>query len=277
MLVNEHSFRRFALIIILSLSTAVLAKEPSYRQRGVLSDMLSVQCGTMQKSGSTVAGALITGAKHSKTQDLLCQEYTIKTDRVIYRIRPRDEKHPVLLPVGEEAEFRLKKDRMILRIPELDDKEREYVVLSMTASSELAQAMAKTQHPPKPHGQELSTDEASRDAPAAAGSTVADSPVSATPSAAPSATQAANAPPAQPAISPTRSEPVTSGFVQLQSTPAGAEIYIDSALAGHTPTTLKLKPGFHSVQVVFAGYKDFATTINVAPGVQQQLTATLTH
>ena len=55
----------------------------------------------------------------------------LKTERVIYRIRPRDEKHPVLLPVGERAEFRLKKDKLLLEIPELDAKEREYSVTSM--------------------------------------------------------------------------------------------------------------------------------------------------
>jgi hypothetical protein len=55
---------------------------------------------------------------------------------VIFRIRPRDEKHPVLLPVGEQAQFRLEKDRMILRVEDLDDKDREYVVVSMTPRDE---------------------------------------------------------------------------------------------------------------------------------------------
>jgi len=271
MLLIPTSLRGFALLVSISLATAAFAKEASYRQKGVLSDMQSVQCGTMEKSGTTVAGALITGAKHSKTHDLLCQEYTIKTDRVTYRIRPRDEKHPVLLPVGEEAEFRMKKDRMILRIPELDNKEREYLVLSMTASSELAQAMAQTQHPPKPHRQELPSDTASLDTSRADTSGPAGTPDG-------SSVPVSQEAPAAPAPAPApRPEPVTSGFVQVQSTPTGAEIYIDSAFAGHAPASLKLKPGFHSVQVVSAGYKDFATTINVAPGVQQQLTARLSR
>jgi hypothetical protein len=63
---------------------------------------------------------------------LLCQEYVLQSERVIYRIRPRDEKHPVLLPVGEQAQFRLQKDKMILRVEDLDDKDREYIVVSMT-------------------------------------------------------------------------------------------------------------------------------------------------
>jgi hypothetical protein len=56
----------------------------------------------------------------------------MRTEHVIYRIRPRDEKHPVLLPIGETAQFRIHKDKLILRVPEADDHEREYTVVSMT-------------------------------------------------------------------------------------------------------------------------------------------------
>jgi hypothetical protein len=51
---------------------------------------------------------------------------------VIYRIRPRNEKRPVPLPVGEKAQFRIQKDKMLLRAEDLDDKEREYGVVPMT-------------------------------------------------------------------------------------------------------------------------------------------------
>ncbi len=55
---------------------------------------------------------------------------------MIYRIRPRDEKHPVLLPVGEQAQFRMEKDKMMLRVEDLDNKDREYIVVSMTPRSD---------------------------------------------------------------------------------------------------------------------------------------------
>jgi hypothetical protein len=55
----------------------------------------------------------------------------LEADRIVYRIRPKDDKHPVLLPVGESAEFRIHKDRLLLRVPEADGKEREYTVVSM--------------------------------------------------------------------------------------------------------------------------------------------------
>jgi hypothetical protein len=63
---------------------------------------------------------------------------------VIYRIRPRDEKHPILLPVGEKAQFRLVKDKMLLRVEDLDIKERKYIVVSMTPRTDSSTAEAST-------------------------------------------------------------------------------------------------------------------------------------
>ena len=56
----------------------------------------------------------------------------MQSDSVIYRIRPRDEKHPVLLSVGQKAQFRIQKDKMLLQVEDGDSKEREYSVVSMT-------------------------------------------------------------------------------------------------------------------------------------------------
>jgi hypothetical protein len=50
---------------------------------------------------------------------------------VVYRIRPKDDKHPVLLPVGASAQFRLDKDKMLVRVEQLDSKEREFVIVSV--------------------------------------------------------------------------------------------------------------------------------------------------
>ena len=104
---------------------------PSY-DKGVLLSMDSASCGYAQNSGKSVAGEILgTDSARTKTQEMLCQEYSLQTDRIVYRIRPKDEKHPVLLPVGERVEFRIHKDKLFLRVPEGDDKEREYTVLSM--------------------------------------------------------------------------------------------------------------------------------------------------
>jgi hypothetical protein len=123
---------RVILGIVLLVSVAY-AREPKPRQSGKLLQMESVACGVDENSGKSFAGELIgTDSAHKKTHELLCQEYVLQSDRVIFRIRPRDEKHPVLLPVGEQAQFRMEKDKMILRVEDLDNKDREYVVVSMT-------------------------------------------------------------------------------------------------------------------------------------------------
>lgn len=110
-----------------------VAKEHADYQKGKILKMDSTSCGVQEKGSKTVAREILgTGGQHKKTQELLRQEYTLQSDRIIYRIRPKDDNHLVLLPVGETAHFRLHKDKLILQAPELDGKEHEYTVLSMT-------------------------------------------------------------------------------------------------------------------------------------------------
>lgn len=126
---------RYKSIVLASmfLAATVFAKEPKAYKSGKLLQMDSVQCGVDEKDGKSFAGEMIgTDSGHKKTQELLCQEYLLQTDRMIYRIRPKDAKHPVLLPVGAQAQFRLNKDKMLLSVEDLDSKEREYIVVSMT-------------------------------------------------------------------------------------------------------------------------------------------------
>lgn len=115
------------------LASAAWAKDNHFYQKGRITQMESVSCGYAENSGKTFTGEVLgTDAAHKKTQEMLCQEYVLRSERVVYKIRPRDEKHPVLLPVGEDADFRIQKDKLFLKINELDDKERDYSVVSMT-------------------------------------------------------------------------------------------------------------------------------------------------
>jgi hypothetical protein len=111
---------RYQALVLASILLAATAygKEPKAYQSGKLLQMDEVTCGA------------------AKTQEILCQEYLLQTDKVDYRIRPRDAKHAVLLPVGEQAQFRLEKDKMLVRVEYLDNKERDYVVVSITPRSE---------------------------------------------------------------------------------------------------------------------------------------------
>jgi hypothetical protein len=128
---------KWMLCVALGLASMAYAKDPKSYQTGKLLQMDSAQCGMAEKDAKSFAGEMLgTDSGNKKTQEVLCQEYVLQGERVIYRIRPRDEKHPVLLPVGEQAQFRLQKDKMLLRVEDLDSKEREYIVVSMTPRSE---------------------------------------------------------------------------------------------------------------------------------------------
>jgi hypothetical protein len=111
---------RYKALVLASilLATAAYGKEPKAYQSGKLVQMDEVSCGAR------------------KTQEPLCQEYVLQTDKVEYRIRPRDTKHTVVLPVSEQAQFRLEKSKMLVRVQYLDNKERAYIVVSVTPRSE---------------------------------------------------------------------------------------------------------------------------------------------
>jgi len=125
-----------------NIAPAPAKDKPTY-ERGMLLQMDSTHCGYAEKDGKTLAGEILgTDGQHKNTQEALCQEYILKSDRLIYRIRPKDDKHPTLLPVGEAAEFRIHRDKMLLRVPESDGKEREYIVVSMTPRADVTEARA---------------------------------------------------------------------------------------------------------------------------------------
>ncbi len=133
------------LLATILLATLAYAKEARHYQTGKLLQMDSVECGVDENSGKSIAGEMLgTDSGHKKTHELLCQEYVVQSEHVIYRIRPKDEKHPVLLPVGGQAQFRLDKDKMRLQVEDLDGKEREYTVVSMTPRAEIKDTSANS-------------------------------------------------------------------------------------------------------------------------------------
>jgi hypothetical protein len=135
------------ILAALLMSAAVVAQgkdKPAY-EKGILMQMDSASCGYAEKDNKTIAGEILgTDGEHKKTEQVLCQEYILQTDRLVYRIRAKDDKHPALLPVGESAEFRIHKDKMLLRVPESDIKEREYIVVSMTPRRDNSDVAART-------------------------------------------------------------------------------------------------------------------------------------
>jgi hypothetical protein len=121
----------------LFLASVMQGKDIKAHENGTLLQMQSVECGLDENSAKSFAGELLgTDSAHKKTHAVLCQEYVVQSAKITYRIRPRDEKRPVLLPVGERAQFRMEKDKMKLRVEDMDDKERDYQVVSMKPRSD---------------------------------------------------------------------------------------------------------------------------------------------
>lgn len=130
--------------LVLLAAPTVLAKDPASYEQGVLLSMQSAKCGTAENDGKSPAGEVLgTDSGHRNIQQVLCQEYVLQGDHITYHIRPRDEKHPLLLPIGQVIQFRIRKDKLFLRDPEGGQKEREYTVVSM----EMRQDVKDTERP----------------------------------------------------------------------------------------------------------------------------------
>jgi hypothetical protein len=139
--------KTISLAVLLITPLFLQAKDKPACEKGELVQMDSTACGYAEKDGKTLAGEIFgTDGQHKKTQETLCQEYVLRSQRITYRIRPKDDKHPALLLIGETAEFRVHKDKLLLRVPEGDGKEREYIVLSMTPRTDVTENRAATAH-----------------------------------------------------------------------------------------------------------------------------------
>jgi hypothetical protein len=128
-------------VLILAGAPLGLAKDPPSYEKGTLLSMDSSSCGVAEKGSKTVAGELLgTDGEHKSTQEVLCQEYVLQGERIVYRIRPTDTKHPNLLPVGDTVQYRIRKDKMYVLDREGESKEREYLVVSMQVRQEPKEA-----------------------------------------------------------------------------------------------------------------------------------------
>lgn len=62
-------------------------------------------------------------------------------------------------------------------------------------------------------------------------------------------------------------ETAQQGTLHLSSTPAGAEIYLDSQYRGTAPATIAgIEPGSHTLEFRMTGYKSWKSVITVSPG-----------
>jgi hypothetical protein len=128
---------RTSLIAVLSLvlaasSIAESKDKKKHAQRGMLESMQAIPCGAKQR-GLTGLGSVFgsIGVEHVNSHEQLCPQYLFRTDDMEYHIRPLDLKHAVLLPVGQEGEYKLKKNKLVLKMTDGDKKARDYQVVAM--------------------------------------------------------------------------------------------------------------------------------------------------
>jgi hypothetical protein len=121
------------LIAVLMVVGAAEAKSPEFFQKGTLVKMESAECGVETKGAEGIGGALgVDDSQHSKARQMLCQQYLLRGEKLDYAIRPKEEKHPAILPIGEQVDFRIEKDRMYVRVLEMDKKERIFNVVAVS-------------------------------------------------------------------------------------------------------------------------------------------------
>lgn len=123
-----------AVALALTLPSIAGAKDKKKKEapRGMIESMQSVPCGAKER-GLTGLGSIFgsVGVTHVNSNEKLCPQYLFRTDQLDYRIRPVDLKHAVLLPIGEEGEYKVKKDRLYIKVPEQDKKTRAYLVVAV--------------------------------------------------------------------------------------------------------------------------------------------------
>jgi len=123
----------FALSLF-ALSSALpgFAGDKKHVQRAMIEKMEAVPCGA-KEHGLTGLGSVwaSVGITSVNSDEKLCPQYMLHTDDMEYHIRPKDHKHPVLLPIGQEGEFKIHKDVIEMRIADGDRKQRRYQVVAM--------------------------------------------------------------------------------------------------------------------------------------------------
>ncbi len=125
---NKPLVAMFALF----LAVPAFAGGKKHQDRAMIEKMEAVPCGAKER-GLTGLGSVFAsiGATRVDSDEKLCPQYLLRTDDMEYHVRPLDHKHPRILPVGKEGEFKISKDVMELRIPDGDHKRRRYQVVAM--------------------------------------------------------------------------------------------------------------------------------------------------
>jgi hypothetical protein len=120
------------MLALLIASPALAGDKKKHDNRVMIEKMEAVPCGAKER-GLTGLGSVwaSVGITHVNSDEKLCPQYLLRSDNMEYHVRPLDHKHPVLLPVGQEGEFKVKKDKIDMRVVDGDHKMRHYQVVAM--------------------------------------------------------------------------------------------------------------------------------------------------
>jgi hypothetical protein len=127
--------RNVPLVFMLAVLLAIpgfAGDKKRHANRAMIEKMEAVPCGAHER-GVTGLGSVFAsiGVTAVNSNEKLCPQYLLRTDDMEYHVRPVDQKHPELLPVGKEGEFKLTKDRLDMRVPDGDRKMRHYQVVAV--------------------------------------------------------------------------------------------------------------------------------------------------
>lgn len=111
-------------------STALIGAVLILTSASFADDLKPYQTGKLLQSDSANCTA------QSKSPEGACLQYALESDSVVFHIRPKKAKHAVALPVGERAQFRIDKGVILLHMDGVDNKERPYVVVSISPRTE---------------------------------------------------------------------------------------------------------------------------------------------
>ena len=103
----------------LLLASLVHAQDTKKYHNGQLLQMESLECTVFENPSANASDSVV------------CQEYVLQGDEILFHLRAKDVKHTVLLPVGKEVGYRIEEDRFYLRLGAGDKKEHEYRVVAM--------------------------------------------------------------------------------------------------------------------------------------------------
>jgi hypothetical protein len=112
----RKTIRKFSAVTLgaaLALSVSLPAAFAKDNMQGTIVSENSVACGSQTKG--------------KKSNELMCQEYVIRTEATEYHVRQEKEAHKALIPVNAPVEFSLHKDKMKFKA---EGKEYEMLVVS---------------------------------------------------------------------------------------------------------------------------------------------------